>query len=185
MALTKGVGFDNARSFVCERFGVPGWDRLLEAMSAPDRDTLASVISVGWYELALYARLIRTLDHVHGKDDLALITDLGRYEAEHDLTTVHRLFFRCANPAYVIEKSAEYWKRFHDTGTWIITREAGARLTGTLEGWGVVDAALCHEVGAYIGRLLELVGAKEVILVHPRCRGRGDEVCTFTTTWRS
>ena len=185
MARTKGVGFCNVRSFTIERFGADGWARLLAAMAPDDREVLASVIGVGWYDLALYARLIRRLDGMHGQSDLGLVAELGRYEAEQDLTTIHRLFMRLANPAFVIEKAAEYWRRFHDTGEFHVTRDGPTRLHGTLDGWGVVDSALCREVAAYISRLLELVGAKDVRIQHPRCRAHGEEVCAFVMNWKA
>jgi hypothetical protein len=184
MPLTKGVGFINVSMFARERFGERGYAEVLSSLSDEDREALASVISVGWYDLALYARLIRALDRVRGKDDLSLLSDLGRYEAEHDFTTIHRVFLRFANPDYVVEKAFELWRRFHDTGTWIIVRESERRMLGTLEEWGVVDEALCKELTAYLQRLLELTGAKDVRVQHATCRAIGSGSCVFIGTWR-
>jgi len=56
-------------------------------------------------------------------------------------------------------------------------------VTGTLENWGVVDVALCRELVGYLGRTIELVGAKNVLMEHPRCRARGDRACFFQARW--
>ncbi len=184
-AKTKGVGFANVRVFATERFGADGWNGVLEKLTPADRDELQGMVPIGWYSLALYARVIRALDEVHGYGDLALVVQLGRFEVERDLTTIHRVFLRLANPAYTIEKFGEYWRRFHDSGRWELTRESDSHITGFLDEWGYVDHALCRELVGYMGRCLELVGAKNVIMEHPACRGRGEPRCFFRARWGS
>lgn len=185
VAKTKGTSFAQARHFVFDHFGDRGWGDVLERLTMADREAIESIVAVGWYDLALYARLIRAIDTAHGTGDLKLVGQLGRYEAEKDLKVVHRLFFRLANPAYVVEKAGEYWRRFHDTGTWTITRESPTVVHGTLADWGVVDAALCAELVAYMTRIVELVGAKDPTIDHRVCRARGDSTCFFRMRWRA
>jgi hypothetical protein len=180
---TKGVGFVNVRAFAVERFGAGGYTAVTERLTPADRAELDSVVPVGWYSLGLYARVIRALDEVHGYGDLSLVLQLGRYEAERDLTTIHRVFLRLANPAYVVEKFGDYWRRFHDSGRWELIRESDTQVSGYLDEWGYVDHALCRELVGYMGRLLELVGARNVVMEHPKCRGRGDARCFFRGRW--
>ena len=185
VAKTRGIGFVNVRSFVTGRFGVEGWEKTVARLTNEERADLEAVVAVGWYSLPLYARLIRALDAVHGKADLALLPALGRFEAETDLTTIYRFILRLANPAFVIEKTGELWRRYHDTGTWTMTRVSNTEVEGILENWGHVDEALCLEALAYMERCLELVGARNVIAEHPRCRARGDADCLFRGRWGS
>ncbi len=182
-ALTKGISFVNVKAFTIQRFGQEGYDAVLERLTPADREVLPSVVTIGWYSLALYARLINALEEAHGYGDMALVVQLGRFEAERDLTLIHRVFLRIMNPAIVVEKTGEYWRRFHDTGEWKLTRESPTRLSGTLEGWGCVDEALCRELVGYLTRLMELVGAKNVLIEHPRCRARQQDECFFKARW--
>ncbi len=182
-AKTKGVAFLGVRSFVLARFGEPGWEQVLASLSAEDREDVQGVVAVGWYDLARYARLIRAIDATHGAGDLQLVAPMARFAAETDLKIYHRLFFRMLNPAAAVEKSGEYWRRYHDTGTWDMQRVSSTEATGTLTGWGIADDAMCLELCAYIGRVLELVGAKHVKLEHPRCRARGADACFFECRW--
>ena len=152
-------------------------------MSASDQLVLAEVVAVGWYDLELYARLIRALDERYGKGDLALLDELGRFEAESDYRGIFRLFFRMASPAYMVEKTADYWRRFHDAGQWAIERRGATAVWGALTSWGV-DEALCRELVAYVKRAIELVGGKDVALEHPRCRARGATRCEYLMSWR-
>src|SRR5437867_4483002 len=113
------------RSFVEKSHGPAGWERVLAALLPEDRAVASSVLPSGWYELATQHRLLRCIDTVLGNGDLALAPEIGRHEAEQDLSTVHRLFIRFTSPAYVLEKSGEYWRRFYDTGKWKVTRGNG------------------------------------------------------------
>jgi hypothetical protein len=182
-AKTKGLGFVNVRSFTVERYGEAGWAGVLAELLPEERRELESVVPVGWYSLALYARLIRALDKVHGASDLALVVQLGRYEAERDLTTIHRMLLRLANPAFMLDKTAEYWRRFHDTGEWTVERETKNRVRAHLDHWGVADAAMCRELGGYLVRVWELLGARHARVDHIACRARGDARCTFIGRW--
>jgi predicted hydrocarbon binding protein len=183
MANVKGVMILNARDFVVARFGDEGWRRVHESFAEGDREALASMIAAGWYDIRLYDRVNRTIDRTLGAGDSALMIAIGRYSAEHDLKTIHRVFLRVANPAYVLEKAAEFWRRYQDSGTWTIVRESPKNVRGTLDGWGSEDELTCIRLGAYIQRLFELVGAKNGHVDRIRCRARGDEACVFTGGW--
>jgi hypothetical protein len=178
----KGQGIVSVRAFVEERFGVQGWEELTERLSPADREELASVLPIGWYPLALHTRLIHALDAVHGYSDLSLIVQLGRFKAERDLSTIHRFFMRFATPALMFDKTADYWRRFHDTGEWKVVRD-GNSVQATLNNWACVDVAQCRELVGYLGRVLELAGTKHPIMEHPICRARGDASCVFQARW--
>lgn len=184
-AKTKGVGFSNVKAFASEHYGEQGWDAVLASMSDADREEIMAVMPVGWYSLSLYARLIRAVDAVHGKGDLALLDQIGRYEAQHDLTYVHRIFLKLANPAYVIEQLGKLWTRFHDTGSWEVTRFTTTHATGILRDWGYVDQAMCRELVGYLARSIEICGGHGVAVEHTKCRSRGDSECVFEARWRS
>jgi hypothetical protein len=183
-ALTKGVNFVNARAFVEQRAGrIGAWTQVGEGMSPDDRRMLESIIAIGWYPLAAYARLIRRIDAVLGTGDLAVVTRLGRFEAERDLKTLHRIFLRLATPTFLLDQTASYWGRFHDTGVWTIEKLSSRSAIGHLDAWGCVDEALCRELLAYLMRAFELTGGKSVQMDHPTCRARAGARCTFTLHW--
>ncbi len=182
-ARTKGIGFMNVRTFAEEHFGEHAWHDLVQTFPHVDRDELNAVVPVGWYSLALYARLIHTLDTQLGSGDLSVIETLGAYEAQRDLTTVHRVFLRMANPAFIVEQIAKLWMRFHDTGVWEVQRHDPHHASGRLRDWGIVDRAMCTELVAYMQRSLELVGAQRVVVEHTRCRVDGSDACYFDARW--
>jgi len=184
MARTKGVGFNNVRSFVTDSYGAEGWRQMLAMFAGTDREVLDSVVAMGWYDLGLYARLIRAIDARFGAGDLKLAVSIGRYEAEKDLTSIHQWLLRLVRPSIAIEQVGKYWRRFHDTGDWTASLRGDREINARLTGWGVVDAALCRELVGYLQRTLELLGAREVIMEHTRCRVRGEADCEFRALYR-
>ena len=77
--------------FVGERFGDSAWQELLSGLSAADQQTLSSLVSIGWYELDLYMRLLVRLQSLYGERNPRLLEDYGRFSAQNDLTTTHKL----------------------------------------------------------------------------------------------
>lgn len=184
MAKLVGTGFLNVKGMVEERLPPGTWDAVLAALAPDDRLQVRSALSVGWYDLALFARLLRTLDQVGGRGDLSLLPDLARYDAEKDVAGFLRLLLSLANPAFTIEQSARLWRKFHDSGTLSVERVADRHCRAHLDGWGVVDEALCVHIGHYMGRVLELVGAADVVHQHVECRAAGGQRCTFDYAWK-
>lgn len=80
-----------------------------------------------------------------------MLEQIGRYEAQHDLTYVHRIFLKLANPAYVIEQLGKLWTRFHDTGYWEVTRFTTTHATG-------IDLVLECAVGGVFLFLVSVAG---------------------------
>jgi hypothetical protein len=178
----KGTNLLHMRSFVEKSFGPEGWERVLAALSPEDRAVASSVLASGWYDLGTQHRLLRCIDAVHGSGDLSLAPEVGRYEADQDLSTVHRLFIRFTSPAYVLEKSGEYWRRFYDTGRWRVKR-GNCEATGALYDFGLVDEAFCSYLAAYTYRMFNLAGARSGTIAHTECRVRGAEACVFVGRW--
>ena len=79
-SLTKGIGFRNVQSFTLMRFGDQAYEKVLAQLSEEDRRVLGGIIPVGWYELALYARVIHAVNRLYGRGDLSLLDQLGQID---------------------------------------------------------------------------------------------------------
>jgi hypothetical protein len=179
---SKGINLATVQTFVCERHGEESWSRVLARLSREDRETMLGFVMVGWYPTGLMLRLADAAAAELDGPGNDLRQAMGRHGAEHQLGVIHRLFLRAAaSPGYVLEKAGNLWDRFHDTGTWVVERE-GTWARGTLRGF-VIDAGYCRGLTAYIGRMFELVGAREVHVEHSLCRAREDDVCVWEGHW--
>jgi hypothetical protein len=180
--LSKGVHFTSLQAYIVRSHGDAAWPRVLARLARDDRDAVTSSVAVGWYPTPLLLRVTDAAVDELERPGESFRASLGRHNAEHQLRIIHRLFLRAASPGYVLEKAGQLWSRFHDTGTWTIERDRSSA-RGALAGF-VVHAGFCQSLTAYITRLFELVGARDVHVEHARCRARGDEVCVWAGQWR-
>jgi hypothetical protein len=180
MSQVKGSNFVSLRAFTNARGAT---QRLRETLEPEVLATFDQALAIGWYPATTFVAALHALGPAVGEPGAEAMAAYGSFAAEHDLTTLHRVFFRFANPAYVLEKSTQYWSRFHDRGEWRITRETRHGARAELVRCGIVDALFCDVLGAYITRMFALVGAKDPRWTHPECRARGAESCVFVGEW--
>lgn len=164
---------------MCERFGESAWEALLGRLSTEDRGQIASVDPASWYDIRLLERLITALCQ-HFKADDALLLELGRFDADRELSTVHRWFLRLMRPSFAIRHMNVYWRRSHDTGHWRSWWN-GTEVSAELREWAVTNRAMCMTLLGYMGRTLELFGGRVARLEHPQCRAEGHAACLFRT----
>jgi predicted hydrocarbon binding protein len=177
----KGIGFVNVKAFVAERYP-ERWTDVIKLLSPEDQLTVNEAIAVGWYDVLLFARLLRAVDEACGRGDLGTMEAIGKFEAEQDLNRVLRVFIRVLSPLQIFRVEGRLWSHFQDAGKWESHRVAegvDARLTG----WAI-DTALCSELAGYLVRLVQFTGGKDVRVLHPTCRANGDAHCLFQYRWR-
>jgi predicted hydrocarbon binding protein len=178
------VSFAGARKFVEQHHGEPAWKSIVASLSESDQATVSSVVAVGWYPVMTYIALLRAIEKKIGGGRLAAMDALGRFQADHDLNVFYRFVLRFWSPAVLIEKTAEFWGRYHDTGTWDVRREGDHRVIGSLSQWAGAEERMCAATVAYIARLFELVGAESPRVQHPECLARGGRRCLFVIDWK-
>lgn len=184
VARVRGLVFTNAKLFCVERFGESGWWRVLDALPPKDRDVLEAAVTVGWYDLGVYDRAHEAIDRVLGSGDASLMRPLGRFCANRDLTTVHRVFARLSTPTYLLGKYGEYWRRYQDTGVWTVNREGERTVRASLAQWASRSEASCERLAGYIEGFLDTIGANGTKVERVRCRSRGDRVCEYVAVWK-
>lgn len=182
MPRTKGVSFANAKAWVEERFGRDAYERVLARLGPEDAAEVRGSLAMGWYDLSLHSRVLRAIDAELGQGDLALLGELGRWEAERDFTVIHRIVLRFASPSIILQKMPDLWKRYYDHGEWEIVRDDHV-VTGRLRGWGSDCPEIRAEVTAWMHRAFELVGARDVRLEQTRSRSRGDALDEWRASW--
>lgn len=177
--LIPGAKIFLRRDFVRERFGVAVWEAALARVSEEDRRQIATADSGAWYDVRLVERLHQAVADQLKADD-ALLAELGRFDADRELSTVYRWFVRLLRPSFAIRHMNLYWRRSHDTGTWRSWRN-GTEVTAELRDWAIVNRAWCITLGGYLGRTLELFGGKIGPIEHTECRAEGHEACVYRT----
>lgn len=178
----KGIGFANVKSYVQNRQPKGSWESVLEALGADDGSEVDTSVAVGWYEVALFAKLLRTVDEVCGRGDLALMREIGAYEADQDMNRILRIFLRVLSPSHIFAAEAHLWRHFQDTGSWSWTKVPGG-VDATLSGW-VIDDALLDELAGYIARMLEFTGGRHVTVRYRVPSLEGVRGAAFEYRWK-
>lgn len=182
-AAMKGVGIVNVRAYVETLHGRHYWEDVLTLTASEDRPVLESAVGVGWYDVTLFARLLRAVDTVCGHGDLSLLGEIGEFEASQDFNRVLRVFLRVLTPMQIFKAEGRIWRQFQDAGSWhTVPAKGGNGMDATLCDW-VVDEALCVELAGYLKRLVEFTGGRYVSVGHDECRARGAERCIFRYRW--
>lgn len=179
----KGSNIYLARRFAEQR-GPAVWGEVRARLSESERTQVESVIASGWYALSLQHRVFDALEAALPDTSGDVMETFATFVAEHDLTRIHRLFLRLRSPAYALEKSAEYWSRFYDAGTWSVERQGSYQARGELSGIVETAPVFCRFLTAYITRMFQLAGATSGKCRHSRCLCRGDKSCVFEGSWR-
>jgi hypothetical protein len=102
---------------VRERFGEAAWEAVLSRLSTEEREILANADPGAWYEVKLQERVMNAFCQEF-KADEALLMEAGRYDADRELSGVHRWFLRLMRPSFAVRHMNLYWRRSQDTGTW-------------------------------------------------------------------
>lgn len=177
----KGIGFVNVRQYVITVYGQETWERVLTKLDTKDRAELSSVVALGWYDVYMFARLLRAIAAICGHGDLGVLKAVGRFEAEQDFNRAVRMLIRVVTPGSIFSGHARLWSHFQESGKWTIEKRQ-LSMVGKLEGWAK-DQALCTELSGYLERIVEFTGGQNVHVSHSSCRSTGADDCIFTFRW--
>ncbi len=183
MARIKGTNLSHVRDFVVKELGEDALARMSASLPTESRAAFESFALTGWYPDQVYLDAVHAMDRVLGKGDGDLLRRGAAFAADYDITRIHRVLFRLANPAFVLEKSMDIWHRFFDSGEWKIKRPTSTSADGVLDGWAITDAAACEYLRAYLEQMFRIVGAKNPEVRHIECRARAGAHCRFLISW--
>lgn len=178
MTLVNGIKIVNTRMFVLDRFGAAGWAKLAASLGEDARARIDAVDPVGWYDLALSEQLNHQLWALFDDDSYRLMREIGRFEADRELSTMHRWVAPLVTPLEAIHNLNVYWRRSNVTGCWA-TRVEGDEVVAALSEWDSRDEAACYRVLGYLSRTLQVLGGQVASSDHPECRLRGAAQCVF------
>src|SRR3954463_15749312 len=102
----NGVVLKSIRLFTERNFGAKAVERCMATLPTAERELLSSASAVGWYPVDTVFRFLRAVDSVCGKGDLKLCHEIGRFSADWQLNSFHKLFLRFKSPAWLFDKGA-------------------------------------------------------------------------------
>jgi hypothetical protein len=143
------------------------------------------VVSSAWYPYAAFVALVRAIDAVHGRGDLAQARVLGRAAAARDLGGTFRIITAIASPRLLIERGHMFWPKYCDTGTLSLDASRDRFFHARLAGFPEIDPAHCLLIEGWLEGLGDALGAIGMSSRHVRCVHRGDAACVFEGQWQA
>lgn len=180
----KGLIVHARVEFVKEHFGDEAWNRVLESMSAEDRQILGdTIVTAKWYPFEVGERLDRAIVDILGGGDEGIFEDIGVKSAQRSLLKVHKSFLKPGDPQAFMNKSDMIYKFYYDTG-YREYKETGPNsgVVSTYEA-ETFSAADCLTVVGWYKEALKMCGARNIKAEEEECRAKGGTCCRYRFSW--
>ncbi len=137
-----------------------------------------------WYPFSVLIDVSIEIDKLFGTGDLSLLEEAGGDVAEADLSSVYKIFFKVANPHFIIDRAAAVWRNYYSSGECVVADSTEKSVVLEIRDFDTPHRAHCLGVLGWTKRTLMLTGCKEVRAVHSQCRCEGAKVCRFEGSWK-
>jgi hypothetical protein len=178
---TSSKSFLSLRDYVERTYGAGSFERVRARLTELGMPIDRVITPMGWYPTTTYAAALDAGRDLFGPENFA--EQFGYAAAEYELNFFLRFLLRFTSPVWILQRGADVWRRYHDTGEWEIVGFPH-RIRGALRGFGIAHDGYCRSLVGWLRRACELTGAREVTVRHLECRTRGAEACVFEGHWR-
>ncbi|HVO30291.1 MAG TPA: hypothetical protein VMV18_06130 [bacterium] len=183
MASVKGSALDARILWVKTQKGEESLKALLSRLSPEDREICGGVILPShWYPFATFVHVNEVIDATFGKGDLALVPEIARFAAGHNLPTLYRFFYSVSSVGFILSMASRLWRMNYDAGELRVVQGTNSA-TIFIEDWPEPHRAHCLSVLGWAARSAELSGGKDVVAEMPHCRASGDADCELVLRW--
>ncbi|NMO18475.1 LuxR family transcriptional regulator [Pyxidicoccus fallax] len=181
MGLVKGAVLLHLKQFVHDRFGSETWQTHVAALPAADRAGALNPVPACWYDVDIFRHLLRVSSEYSGSGSRFVISEMGRYTAERELSGPQR-WFLCLRPSFAVQNLDLCWRRLFDMGRWSSGRKGGELLLRLGE-WPT-EPPLCEWGAGYLRGALDLFGWQLDGVKHMDAFTQGEEGCAFVVGGR-
>ena len=187
----SGSIFLYAREYIINNYGQDTWDKITEQLAEDERVFAKMDYSPNdWYPVYLLNRVLSILDVLLSVEKNTSIIPIVKYITEKDLLPVFNLFLNLKDPVFVLQNVPSIWNRYFDTGTVNIELSDAENnhfqyslADGADENIYSGEAICRYGTVTWIETALEIAGAENINITHPKCRYCGDLVCIDDVRW--
>jgi len=185
MARIKGTALNSRCHYVVRHHGEAAFEEVLARLGKPEYAEVLrkGVLKSEWYPFELYLELIRHIDAVCGTGDGSLYPVMAAQAAQDDLTTIYKVFFRIATPAFILSKARRIWSQYYDTGELVVVEHVAGRAIMEVRDFEAPHRAHCSSIAGWMQQCIVMTGASDAAVQHLSCRAQGDQRCMFSATW--
>lgn len=184
MARVKGTAVLSSATYLKELLGEESFIELLGELSPEARKVFSgTILSAGWYEFSFVLELMKRAETRLPRGARSLAWEMGRHSAESGLKTVYKIFFKVADVGFILKRASTVFSNYYDSGTMTVAAQDHGTATLVVTGFDQPSTYGCDRLLGWMEKLLELTGAKNIRMSHPKCRVRGDDRCEYRGHW--
>jgi hypothetical protein len=118
IVMAKGVNFLFARKYIEGKYSAETWSRVMQSLSSESKAVWTGVLLAGSeYPFAAFKEMISTLHAELKTAKDPEIAAIYEYIADQSLSKTYKIFFKLANPSFVIKNYPKLWSMFFNSGT--------------------------------------------------------------------
>jgi hypothetical protein len=184
MAQIKGTALRGLLRHIKESGFPGGIPAAIAGLPPATREIFATrILASGWYPYAAYANLLTVIAPPAGPQRAPFLVELGRGLARRDAGTTFKIVAMFASAETMLERSALFWTRHCDTGSFTTVEMKKGSCGGLLSGFPDIDPLHCALVAGWIEGMAVAAGAKAATVDKTRCTHRGDPHCEYRVGW--
>ncbi len=116
--MAKGVNFLFARKYIENKYSGETWGRIMHSLSDDSKTVWTGVLLAGSeYPFAAFKEMISSLNRELKTAKDPEIAAIYEYIADQSLSKTYKIFFKLANPSFVIKNYPKLWNMFFNAGT--------------------------------------------------------------------
>jgi hypothetical protein len=115
--LARGPNFVFTKEFVVNKYGKEMWERLVGGLAPEDEKVWTGPpLTYESYPFSAFKSMVSALSKELGIREDKETAELYEYIADRSLNVLYKMFFRFANPSFVIKNYPKLWERFFNSG---------------------------------------------------------------------
>lgn len=163
--MARGPNFVFAEEFIRATHGAVVWEQVLSEMpEGAGAIWKQTILVTGAYPFSSFKEMLAALARVVGEMPEQETAQMYEYIADKSLSSIHKFFFRFADPSFVIKRYPILWQRFFQSGEVRVpdARKGGARLEFDLP--EIFSDWLRPACSGYSKKAIEMAGGSDLVL---------------------
>lgn len=113
----RGVNFIYAKEYIIKTHGEEFWNKLISKLPSETAKVWSSpLLSLSNYPFKDFKLMVNIISKELASDEIQSTAALYAFIADRSLSTLYKVFFRMANPSFVLKNYPKLWDRFFTSG---------------------------------------------------------------------
>ena len=173
----KLQGLLNAARYVEREYGASAYERTLDRCDPEIRDRIEAGIAIEWHPMEELVEFLEKAQQVVGAGDELSRAAGAEGARQNKRGFLKRAAFWLASPQYIMNRAAQLWSQFNDSGELRILEMDEEHLRAELADIDTPSWTFCQVITGWAEEMMRAVGFHDARPQHVSCRARGDERC--------